>query len=147
MADITRRDPFGMPSNLRTPMERIFEDPFFRHPMGFVSEEGTLPLDIAENDKEIVVRADLPGYSKDQLDVQVHDGVLSIRAQRSDEHEEQTDRYYRRERSWGSMSRRVALPGVVKDAPVEASLKDGVLTLSIAVPEQAGPKQIEIKTE
>ena len=45
------------------------------------------------------------------------------------------------------MSRRVALPGVVKDAPVEASLKDGVLTLRIPLPEQVGPKQIEIKTE
>ena len=69
MADITRRDPFGINSNLRSAMERIFEDPFFR--TGFMSEEGTLPLDIAENDKEIVVRADLPGYSKDQLYVVV----------------------------------------------------------------------------
>ena len=145
MADITRRDPFGINSNLRSAMERIFEDPFFR--TGFMSEEGTLPLDVSERDREIVVRADLPGYGKDEVDVQVHDDVLSIRAQRNEEHEEQTDRYYRRERSWGSMSRRVALPGVVKDAPVEASLKDGVLTLRIPLPEQVGPKQIEIKTE
>ena len=55
------------------------------------------------------------------------------------------DRYYRRERSWGSLTRRVALPGIVKDAPVEANLKDGVLKLRIPLPEQAGPKQIEIQ--
>lgn len=147
MADIIRRDPFGMNGNLRHVMERFFDEPFFRHPAGFMSEEGTLPLDISQTQQEIVVKADLPGFGKDEVDVQLHDGVLSISAQHDEEHEEQTDRLYRRERSWGSLSRRVALPGVVKDAPVEAALKDGVLTLKIALPEQVGPKQIEIKSE
>ena len=128
-------------------MERFFDDPFFRQPMGFMTEEGTLALDVAENDREVVVRADLPGFTKEEIDVQMHEGVLSIRAQHSEEHEEQTDRYYRRERSWGSMSRRIALPGVVKDSPVQAQLKDGVLTLRIPLPEATQPKQIEIKTE
>lgn len=157
MPDITRRDPFGMPPQLRhspfrETMERFFEDPFFRNPMGFLTEEGTLALDVSETQgddgkKAIVVRADLPGFAKDEVDVQMHEGVLSINARHAEEHEEQQDRYYRRERSWGSLTRRVALPGVVKDAPVEAALKDGVLTLRIPLPEQAGPKQIEIKSE
>ena len=149
MADIIRRDPFGLNTNFRQAMERFFEDPFFRAPMGFMSEEGTLPLDISETNedgkKAIVVKADLPGFKKDEVDVQMHDGVLSINARHAEEHEEQTDRYYRRERSWGSLTRRVALPGIVKDAPVEASLKDGVLKLRIPLPDQAGPKQIEIQ--
>ena len=143
MPNIIRRDPFG--SNFRQAMERFFDDPFFRQPMGFMTEEGTLALDVAENDREVVVRADLPGFTKEEIDVQMHEGVLSIRAQHSEEHEEQTDRYYRRVRSWGSMSRRIALPGVVKDSPVQAQLKDGVLTLRIPLPEATQPKQIEIK--
>jgi HSP20 family protein len=151
MADIIRRDPFGLNTNFRQAMERFFEDPFFRAPMGFMSEEGTLPLDISETNedgkKAIVVKADLPGFKKDEVDVQMHDGILSINARHAEDREEQTDRYYRRERSWGSLTRRVALPGIVKDAPVEANLKDGVLKLRIPLPEQAGPKQIEIKTE
>ena len=147
MADITRRDPFGLNSNFRQAMERFFDDPLFRHPVAFLPEEGALALDISENQKEIVVTADLPSFAKEDIDVQLHDGILAIRAQHSEEHEEKGDHYYRRERSWGSLSRRVALPGVVRDAPVEAVLKDGVLTLHIPVPEQAGPKQIEIKSE
>ncbi|MGE3855437.1 MAG: Hsp20/alpha crystallin family protein [Dehalococcoidia bacterium] len=152
MADIIRRDPFGLNSNFRQAMERFFDDPFFRTPMGFMSEEGTLALDISEaadadGKKAIVVKADLPGFKKEEVDVQMHDGVLSISARHGEEHEEKTDRYYRRERSWGALTRRVALPGIVKDAPVEASLKDGVLSLRIPLPEQAGPKQIEIKGE
>ncbi|MFA7250420.1 MAG: Hsp20/alpha crystallin family protein [Dehalococcoidia bacterium] len=148
MADITtRRDPFGLNSSFRQAMERFFDDSFFRSPIGFLSEDGTLALDIAESNREIVVKADLPGFTKEEIDVQMHDGVLSIRAQHSEEHEEKNDRYYRRERSWGALSRRVALPGVVKDAAVDAQLKDGVLTLRIPLPESVGPKQIEIKGE
>ncbi len=81
--------------------------------------------------------------------MQVHDGILSIKAQRSAEHEEGEPggKYYRRERSWGSVSRRVALPGIVKDAEVGAELKNGVLTLTIPLPEAPQPKQIEIRGE
>lgn len=151
MADSIRRDPFGINSNLRHVMERFFEDPFshsaFQNAVGFLSEEGTLALDISESQKEVVVKADLPDFKKEEIDVQMHDRVLSIRAQRSEEHEEKADRCYRRERPWGSLSRRVALPGVVKDAPVDAALKDGVLTRRIPLPEVVGPKQIELKAE
>lgn len=150
--DLTRRDPFP---SVRQMMERffddsIFRDPFFsRLPYSLSTEEGTLPLDIREQDGKLIVEASLPGFAKENIDVQVHDGVLSIRAQH---HEEQEDlngngRYYRRERTWGALSRRVALPGVVDDARVEAELKNGVLTLTIPLPEKASPKQIEIRGE
>ena len=77
--------------------------------------------------------------------MQVHEGVLSIKAEHTDEKEERGERFYRRERRIGSVSRRIALPGVVHDAQVDAELKDGVLTLSIPLPEKAKPKQIEIR--
>jgi HSP20 family protein len=108
-------------------------------------DEGTLPVDIAESEGKLLVKASLPGFAKDDIDVQVNEGVLSIKAEHSDETETKNEKFYRRERRYGSVSRRIALPGIVHDAPVDAQLKDGVLTLAIEVPEKAKPKQIEIK--
>ena len=70
----------------------------------------------------------------------------SIQTKHSEEHDEQGERFYRRERTFGSVSRRIALPGIAHDAEVEAELKSGVLTLHIPLPEQAKPKQIAIKS-
>jgi HSP20 family protein len=151
MADIVRRDPFdaafGLNGGFRQMMDRMLNEPFFHMPvLAHGWDEGTLPVDISEADGKLTVRASLPGYAKEDIDVQVDEGVLSIKAQHTEETETKDEKYYRRERRTGSVSRRIALPGIVHEAPVDAELKDGVLTLSIAVPEQAKPKQIEIKT-
>ena len=147
MADIVRRDPFDL-GGFRQVMDRLFDEPFARvSSLTSGWDEGTLLVDVSETDGQLVVRASLPGFKKEDIDVQVNDGVLSIKAEHSEETESKTEKYYRRERRYGSVSRRIALPGIVHDAPVDAQLKDGVLTLSIAVPEKARPKQIEIKTE
>lgn len=149
--DVVRRDPFTAvegASPFRRMFDRFFEDPFFRSMAPF-AEEGALALDVYEKDGALKVEASLPGYRKEDIDVQVHDGILSIKAQRSSESEEgeRGSKFYRRERSWGSVSRRVALPGIVKDADVDAELKNGVLTLTIPLPEKEQPKQIQIKGE
>ena len=141
MADIVRRDPF---TSLRQTMDRLFDDSFFQAP-GRMFDEGTLPVDISETDSDLIVRASLPGFEKDEISVDVNDGVLSIKGQHSEEHEEKGERFYRRERSYGAVSRRIALPGIVSDADVDAELKSGVLTLKIPLPQKAQPKQIEIK--
>lgn len=148
MADIVRRDPFDVFTNggLRQMMDRLFDDSFMRTPMSAGWDEGTLAVDISEKDHELVVRASVPGFKKEDIDVQVHEGVLSINAKHNEEREEQGETYYRRERRSGSVSRRIALPGVVHDAPVDAELKDGVLSLRIKLPEASRPKQIEIKS-
>lgn len=148
MADIVRRDPFEL-GGIRQMMERMFEEPFFRVPAAAAAgwDEGTLPVDISEAEGKLVVRASLPGFKKEDIDVQVNDGVLSIKAEHNEETETRSEKFYRRERRYGSVSRRIALPGIVHDAPVSAQLKDGVLTLSIEVPEKARPKQIEIQSE
>jgi len=147
VADIVRRDPFEL-GGLRQMMERMFEEPFFRTPATAAGwDEGTLPVDISESEGKLVVRASLPGFKKEDIDVQVNDGVLSIKAEHNEETETRNEKFYRRERRYGSVSRRIALPGIVHDAPVSAQLKDGVLTLSIEVPEKARPKQIEIQAE
>ncbi len=148
MADIVPAEPFRWLDrdfgNLRRMMDRVFDDTFFRSPAQFM-DEGSLALDVLEKEGKVVVKASLPGYNKDEIDVQVHDGVLYIKAEHSEEHEEKDAKFYRRERRFGAVSRRVALPGAVAGAEVNAELKDGVLTLTLPVPERAQPKPIEIK--
>lgn len=149
MSDLTIRDPF-IPSVFRNTFDRLFDDPFFRgFPTiaSFVPVEAPLPVDISERDGKLVVEASLPGFKKEEVDVQVHDGVLTISAERKQETEEKTEKFYRRERSWGSVSRRVSLPAEVNETAVDAELKNGILTVSLALPEQRGPKSIEIRGE
>jgi HSP20 family protein len=140
MANMVVRDPF---MGIRQMMDRFFEEPVNSFPEFF--DEGTLPVDISERDNALIVKASLPGVKKDDIDIQVNQGVLSITARRQDEKEDSNERFYRRERRYGSVSRRIALPGVVQDSDVEAELKDGVLTLTLPVPEQRRPKRIEIR--
>jgi len=141
MFDIIRRQPLDRP--LRDLLGFVTHDPFFA--MTGDGDEGTLALDVAEGDGEIVVTASLPGFKKEDVDVQIHDGVLTIKAKHVEESETRTEKYYRRERRVGSLSRRVALPGVVSAAEAKAELKDGVLTLRIPQAEASRPKQIQVK--
>ena len=144
MADIVRRDPF---SGMRQMMDRLFDDSFSRSQSnGWGLEEGTLAVDISEVDGALKVEASLPGFQKEDVDVQVHEGVLSIKAEHDEEHATKGERFYRRERTFGSMSRRIALPGIVHDSKVDAELSDGILTLTLPLPEKAQPKQIEIRS-
>jgi HSP20 family protein len=140
MADIAIRSPFA---EMRRALDRMWEDmPSF----GNGVDEGMLALDIAETPDEILVKASLPGFKADEIDVRVDNGVLSIKADHTEEKEERGEHYYRRERHMGSLSRRVALPGIVSDADVQAELEDGVLKLHVPRREEAKPKRIEVKT-
>ena len=141
--ELVRNDPFDI-LNLRIPaFGSAFNTPFFH---GFDSNEGNLALDVSENaDGQVVVRAPLPGFKKEDIDVQINNGVLSIKAERKEEKETKNEKYYRKECSWGSVSRAVSLPGIVASDKVNAELKDGVLELRIPQAESARPKKIVIK--
>ena len=144
MANImVRRDPFV---GMRQVMDRLFDESSFRPIHTHTYDEGTLPVDIFEQDGKLQVQASLPGFVKDDIDVQVHEGVLSINAKHTAADEAAEGRWYRRERYITSVSRRIALPGVVHDAEVEAELANGVLTLALPLQEKPQPRQIEIHT-
>jgi HSP20 family protein len=143
MFEVIRRPAAESPT--RSLLSWINSDPFFS---GFPTqwdEEGTLPLDISEKDGQVFVRASLPGFKKEEIDVQVHQGVLTIKAEHTEETETRDEKFYRKERRFGAVSRRVALPGVIDSGKANAELKDGVLTISIPQSEAARPKQISIK--
>lgn len=109
-------------------------------------EEGNLAVDISQGrEGETIVRASLPGFKKENIDVQVHDGILTIKAESTEEHEAKGEKFYHKERRWGSLSRRIALPGNPSDEGIAADLKDGVLTVKIPAGKGNQPRRIEIR--
>ncbi|MFW6038908.1 MAG: Hsp20/alpha crystallin family protein [bacterium] len=103
----------------------------------------TYPVDIREDDKHIYVEAELPGFNKDEIEVTLEQGVLSIRAQRKTE--EKKGEQHLVERRFQRVARSFTLPGSVDENQVQAELRDGVLTLTLAKNEAAQPRRIEVK--
>ncbi|QOJ00776.1 MAG: Hsp20/alpha crystallin family protein [Phycisphaeraceae bacterium] len=144
MNTMSRVEPRGNPSFFRL-FENMLGEPFFTHaPASALIEEGTLPLDISEDESSVIVRASLPGFRKEDVDIEVHDGVLTIKASRTEEHEEHGERFYRKERRTGSLSRRVALPSVVLEHEAKADLSNGVLTLRLPKSPKEQPRKVRI---
>lgn len=143
MNTIARRESFPMP--LASMFEQVFRDPFFAG-AGLVPrvEEGALALDVSEDESNVIVRASLPGFKKEDVEVEIHDGVLTINATHSEETEETGERYYRKERRVGSTSRRIALPSPVQENGARAELKDGVLSLHIPKVAKETPRKVQI---
>jgi HSP20 family protein len=136
----------GHPGDIHTRLfTHFFSEPCFSGNRLAHPEQGKLPLDVSEDDKNVIVRASVPGFARDDIEVQVHNGILTIKATHNDDSEERGERYFRRERTVSSMSRRVALPSTVEDNKTQAELKDGVLTLHIPKSEQAQPRKVQIK--
>lgn len=105
-------------------------------------------VDIEEDDNHYLVRADIPGVDKKDINVQLENGVLSISGEKKEETETgKGSKQHRTERFYGSFSRRFSLPTAIKPDEVSASYKDGVLSLKIPKAEEVKPKAIEIKVK
>jgi HSP20 family protein len=103
-------------------------------------------VDVEETEDRYVIKADLPGVEKKDIDVKLENGVLSIRGEKSVEKESGKDtRHHRRERFYGTFARSFTLPEAVQADGVDASYRDGVLTLQIPKKEEAKPRSIDIK--
>lgn len=126
---------------------RVFNEPFFTvrtAPAAASVDEGSLALDISEDQSHYIVRASLPGFAKENVDIQIDDGVLSISAQRTEVSEESGEQFHRRERRFGSVSRRISLPGDINEAGAAAELKDGVLTLKLPRADKPAGRKVQI---
>ena len=113
--------------------------------------EPTLPattwnpsVDIFENDKEIVVKAELPGMSAKNIDLRLEDNVLTLRGERHFERETDEKNYHRIEREYGAFSRSFVLPAAVSDDQVSAEYKDGILKVVLPKHEERKPKSINV---
>lgn len=144
-------DPFQA---FRGEMDRLFDDFLvgvpalsnMRHslPTGQVI---TPALDVKETEKELVVKADLPGIDEKDVQLTLQDGVLSIRGEKKSEHKDERENYHVVERSYGSFQRVIRLPDTVDEDKVEARFDKGVLTITLPKrPEMVKTqKKIEIK--
>jgi len=111
------------------------------------SEFFSPPMEIFEREGHLVVRADLPGLTKDDVHVEVTDEALTIEGERRSEHEEQQGGFFRSERRYGTFRRQIPLPEGVNADQVTANFKDGVLEISMPAPQrQARGRRIEIQS-
>jgi len=109
--------------------------------------EWTPQVDIAETDKEFVIKAEIPEVKKEDVKVTVENGILTIRGDRKQETEEKGKKFHRVERHYGSFTRSFTLPENVDAANIKASFKDGMLGLQIRKTAEAKPKSIDVKVE
>ena len=102
-------------------------------------------VDIIEDDKEYLIKVELPEIQKDDVKVTVESGTLTISGERKAEKEEKNRRVHRVERYYGRFVRSFSIPDDAEDGKVNAEFKDGVLRVHLAKSEKARPKQIEVK--
>ena len=101
-------------------------------------------MDLVETADDFVLRADLPGLTEKDVNIEFEDSVLTISGERKSEHEEKKEGYYRVERSYGSFSRSLTLPEGVDPETVKASFDRGVLEVRVPKPEQRKPRKVAI---
>lgn len=102
-------------------------------------------VDISEDDKEYLVKAELPEVKKEEIKINVHDDVLTISGERKYEKEEKGKKYHRVERAYGSFMRSFTLPEDADGSKISAEFKDGLLKVHLPKSEKAKPKAVEIK--
>lgn len=144
---IVRWDPFQDLISLQERMSRLFEQTLDRsrgEREGMVAGTWAPAVDIYETPDSIVLQAELPGLSKDDIDIQVRDNVLTLKGERRSEKEVKEGNYLRVERAYGGFQRAFTLPAAVQADKIRAVFKDGVLDVSIPKAEEAKPKQIKI---
>jgi HSP20 family protein len=102
-------------------------------------------VDISEDDKEYLIKAEIPEMKKEDIKLNVHDDVLMITGERKYKKEEKDKRYHRVERAYGSFMRSFTLPEDADGSKVNAEYKDGMLKVHLPKAEKAKPKAIEVK--
>jgi HSP20 family protein len=158
----TRGMPLARESSLSTPisefrgeLDRLF-DRFFRggwlRPSTWAEATTEWPggeflpsLDVAENDKEIVIRTEVPGMDPKDVDVSLSGNVLTIHGEKKESSEEKSEDYYHCERRFGSFSRNVELPATADLEHIEAEQRNGLLTITVKKAVTAKPKKIGVK--
>jgi HSP20 family protein len=139
---MTRWDPFREMASLQRDINRLFEGSSGRQ-NGFGDTRFPL-MDVSESETGVVIRALVPGMSKDDVKISLHQNVLSITGERKEPALPEKARVVRSERSTGRFQRTLRLRKPIQDDKVTAHLTDGVLTLTLPLKEEAKPRQIEV---
>jgi HSP20 family protein len=145
---IVRWEPVRELNSLQHEMNRLFGS-FFDQPNASAASSGQsrhwIPaMDLVETKDAYILRADLPGLGSDDVKIELEDNVLTISGERKTQQEQRTDGYYRFERAAGSFARSLTLPQGIDAERIEASFTDGVLEITIPLPEQRKPRRVSI---
>ena len=137
---------FDRLASLRDEMDRLFDFTYPSRDTGLFS--GWSPaLDLYDDKDSFLVSVELPGMKKEEIDISLHDGVLTISGERKHERENKEGETFRSERYFGKFQRSVSLPTGVDAGKVKASYKDGILSVFLPKLEEAKPRQIEVNVD
>lgn len=136
---------FGRLTDLRDDIDRLFESPLAEWARSSNLLSGWNPaLDLYEDKDNLHVKVELPGMKREDIDVSLHEGSLSISGERKSEQKHEDAEVYRAERFFGRFQRTVTLPTPVAADEVKAQYKDGILTITLPKTEEAKPKHIDV---
>jgi HSP20 family protein len=145
---IVRWDPFRDVTTLQERMNRLFDQALSRTRLddeeGLTASMWSPAVDIFETSDSIVMKAELPGVNRDNIDIQVEDNTLTLKGERKFEREVKEENYLRIERSYGAFQRAFNLPTGVQQDKIRAVFKDGVLEVTMPKAEAVKPKQVKI---
>ena len=143
---IVRWEPLRELNSLQSEMNRLFNTVFDQpsSSSGNVLRRWMPAMDLVESGDHFVLRADLPGMSEEDVNIEFEDGTLTVSGERKAEHAEEKEGYHRVERSFGAFARSLTLPQGVDAEAVTASFDRGVLEIRVPKPEQRKPRKISI---
>jgi HSP20 family protein len=141
--ELSNWTPFNRLATLRDEFDRLFDFSWPSRDTGLLG--GWSPaLDVYDGKDNFVVTLEVPGMKKEDIEISLHDGVLTVSGERKDEREQTEGQAFRSERYFGKFQRSLSLPAAVDANKVKASYKDGVLTIHLPKAEEAKPKQIAV---
>jgi len=147
MSNLTRWEPVREMMTLREAMDRLFDDAFTR-PISLRDGGWTSPaVDMYQTDDEVVVKAALPGFKADEVQINVTGEVLTLRGETKHEEEKKDKAWHIREHRWGSFERSIALPTEVTADKAVADFENGILTIMLPKAEEVKPKTISVKAK
>jgi HSP20 family protein len=146
---IERWQPFTELMSLRQAMDRLFEDSVIRpsRALSAFGEVAAPALDVYQTPNEVVVKATLAGLKPEDVSIDITGETLTIRGESKAEEEIKKENYLYQERRYGAFSRSLILPSGLKTDKAEATMEDGVLTLTIPKAEEVKPKAIKVKAK
>jgi len=147
MSNLTRWEPVREMMTLREAMDRLFDDAFTR-PVNLRDGGWSAPaIDMYQTDDEVVVKAALPGFNADEVQINVTGDVLTLRGELNHEEEKKDKSWHIREQRWGSFERSISLPTAVVADKANADYTNGILTVSLPKAEEVKPKTITVKAK
>jgi HSP20 family protein len=146
MMGLTQWEPSRNFVQLQDRINKVFTEAFNRSEEGLMNRGAWIPpVDIYQNGKELVLKAELPDMKKEDIDIAIEEHTLTIKGEKKLDADVKDENVRRIERLYGSFTRSFTLPPTVDASNVSAEYKDGVLTLRLPIREEAKPRQIHVK--